>query len=321
MTIWLILLAMLWFLFLSFDLFDPNSDANWNLGHNGIWLQHGWLGDDTWFNKYDKQDLKKKLRNPAAIRNLVKNVQDSNIEYLFPHLAPSTLSGHLLETDHNQTKRFLAETKGMQVLPWVGGVIGKQVFIEDRDWRQTFNDSILTLLDRYPTLAGIHINIEPWPSGNAILLELLGDLRKRLPHGKILSVAAYPPPTVWQPSLQIHWQQEYYKDIGEVTDQLVVMMYDTGISFSWVYKNLISRWTRDILRWANVKSILLGLPAYDDVGVGYHDPDVENLANGLVGVAKGLARFKMIPLAYEGICIYSEWEMDEREWQILKNEL
>ena len=43
---------------------DTNFTSNWNLGHNGIWMQHGWLGADEWFNKYDKQELKKKLRNP-----------------------------------------------------------------------------------------------------------------------------------------------------------------------------------------------------------------------------------------------------------------
>ena len=37
------------------------------------------------------------------------------------------------------------------------------------------------------------------------------------------------------------------------------------------------------------------LPAYDDRGVGYHDPDVENLAESLAGVHAGLASFFALP--------------------------
>ncbi len=51
--------------------------------------------------------------------------------------------------------------------------------------------SVNKLLNANPLLAGIHINIEPVPSGNTDFLKLLKELKHRLPKGKILSVAAY----------------------------------------------------------------------------------------------------------------------------------
>lgn len=39
-------------------------------------------------------------------------------------------------------------------------------------------------------------------------------------------------------------------------------------------------WTQEILEWSLDTEVLLGLPAYDDEGVSYHYPEVENLKNG-----------------------------------------
>ena len=60
--------------------------------------------------------------------------------------------------------------------------------------------------------------------------------------------------------------------------------------------------------------MLLGIPAYDDAGVGYHDPKIENLRNALLGIHASLSNKVDLPEHYAGVAIYCEWELDEAEW-------
>ena len=53
-------------------------------------------------------------------------------------------------------------------------------------------------------------------------------------------------------------------------------------------------------------------------GSGYHVPEVENLASGLLGVHAELARFERVPAHYPGVGLYCEWETDPGEWRLLR---
>ncbi len=160
------------------------------------------------------------------------------------------------------------------------------------------------------------MNVEPIPSGNRHFVKLLKELRTALPEGKILSVAAYPPPTLWHPFSAVHWDRSYFEEIAGLADQMVVMMYDTTVRFRKAYSYLISSWIDEVLVWAGKTDVLFGLPAYNRRS-GHHDPDVENLENGLRGLHKGLSGFASLPANYRGIALYSEWEMEPEEWAYL----
>jgi hypothetical protein len=76
----------------------------------------------------------------------------------------------------------------------------------------------------------------------------------------------------------------------------------------------MAEWTREVLAWSGTTPVLLGLPAYDDAGVGYHRPEVENLPTGLAGIHAGLSASS--PAAnYQGVALYSDWELDDGEWR------
>jgi hypothetical protein len=96
------------------------------------------------------------------------------------------------------------------------------------------------------------------------------------------------------------------------------MMYDTALRSPKLYAHLMTRWTQEILAWSGTTPVLLGLPAYEDQGVRYHHPDVENLPTGLRGIHGGLASTGLVP-NYQGIALYSEWVMDESEWRHLRD--
>ncbi len=308
-------------LILGYQIWTPGKivqEGSHDLGRNGIWLQHGWLGDDEWFARNNKTSLKPYFRNTARIRQLAQHLAAHHITDVFPHLCPTSPDGYIPPVDETQTELFLQEFKGFRVMPWVGGVRGVQAFVEKAQWRENFSRSIGDLLRRYPQFAGIHINVEPCRSGNKEYLAVLQDVRNVLPEGKILSVAAYPPPTFWHPFANVHWDKQYYQQVARSADQVAVMMYDTAIRFHKVYQYIIASWTRDVLAWATPARVLLGVPTYKEEGRGYHVPEVENLANALGGIHAGLGSFQELPSTFQGIALYCEWEMDEEEWHFLR---
>ncbi|MDC0746073.1 hypothetical protein [Polyangium mundeleinium] len=58
-------------------------DGRYDLGTNGIWMQHGWLGGDGWFTQYGKEAKKPLFRDPrrlaeaaALLRTLLVNKKE-----------------------------------------------------------------------------------------------------------------------------------------------------------------------------------------------------------------------------------------------------
>jgi len=304
---------------LMYQIWTPGkrmTDGRHDLKSNGIWLQHGWLGDDAWFRRYHKNS--RQFRNPTNLLRLKRRLLDHHITDLFPHVAPCQPGGDIARVDQKQAQQFLAVMDEIRVIPWVGGVLDVHAFPESSQWRRTFVDSIHTLLVTHPLFAGIHINIEPLPSGHSAYIELLEEIKQRLPKGKVLSIAAYPPPTLHQRSSDVHWDKAYYQEVAKTVNQMVVMMYDTGIRYQKLYQHLMASWTQEVIDWSGKTDVLLGVPAYDDEGVKYHFPHVENLKNSLLGIHAGLERYASLPKNYKGVSIYSEWEMEQEEWNHLK---
>jgi hypothetical protein len=155
----------------------------------------------------------------------------------------------------------------------------------------------------------VHVNFEPVKSGNQDLIEVLKRLYS-IKNSKIISIASYPPPTILHPHEEVHWDLEYYKVISDYVDQFVPMMYDTAITYDKIYINLMRQWTIELIDVVGHEDLVFGIPAYEDVGVGYHDPSVENLDNALSGVFAGLNKADK---SYYSVAIYSEWTLDQTE--------
>lgn len=169
----------------AYSLWSPGkvvTDGRFDRMYNGIWLQHGWLGDDAWFarNKRDVQPF----RDSGKIRALAELFADHPITDVFPHLCPC---------------------------------------------------------------------------------------------------------------------------------------HDTAIDLQKNYIGLMRARTQAVLAWTGRTPVLLGLPAYQDEGVGYHNPEVENLENVLLGVDAALAGYATPPASYQGIAVHCEWEMDPEKWRIVTN--
>lgn len=289
------------------------TDGAHDRRRNGVWMAHGWMGADAWFARNHRDA--RRFREPAAIAAMVARLRAHHVTDLYPHLCP--MEGDALPPhDAAQTERLLDATDGLRVMPWVGGVFERQVFPDEETYRRHMARGIRELLEAHPRLAGVHVNVEPWPSGHPGMLRLLEAIRAALPPGRVLSVAAYPPPTRWQNDLEVHWTPAYFRAVAQRSDQVAVMMYDTSLRLAKPYEALMARWTREVLREAAPTPVLLGLPAYDDADKAWHRPDVENLRVALRGVHRGLG--DRAPSNHQGVALYAEWEMDADEWRWLR---
>ncbi len=317
----LTVLAILGILLLAFWLWQPGlevADGRHDRGSNAIWAAHGWLGSDEWFIANHKTNQIQSYRDPESIKVFAERLRRHGIRDVFPHLCPAEMTGQLAASDREQVERFLDGTQGLRVLPWIGGANGAGAQIHDSRWRVKFVKNARVLLLRHKRLAGVHLNIEPLPSGDRDFLLLLDELHAALPEGKILSVAAYPPPTRWHPFPDVHWDENYFQEVAKRCDQISVMMYDAGQKIPKTYRQLMKDWTREVLDWSEGKAVLLGVPTYEDAAVDYHDATVENVTNAVAGIHAGLAS-GFLATNYQGIAIYSDWETSPAEWEYLEN--
>ena len=299
---------------LCYWLWKPGSDSLLcDYRSNAIWIGHGWLGDDGWFVRNGRD--KNLFRSEEKISALCKKLVANKINTVYPHLCPAYRNGRIARYDSAQVELFLdvAARYNIKVIPWIGGVLDESARPDDVVWRKNFVASTGELLKTHPRLAGVQVNIEPLPSGNLHFLKLLEELRP-VTQGKILGVAAYPPPTRWHQYPDVHWELPYITEIARRCDQLAVMMYDTAIPLEKFYTKLMSDWTRQLVDstcFIKDTQLILGVPAYEDAGVGYHHPRVENLSSALRGIAA-----RDLRKCVDGIAIYCEWEMTESKWQI-----
>ena len=307
-------------LVLGYFLWQPGMDVRdgrHDRGCNAIWIAHGWLGADEWFVRNNKTNQLIGYREARKIGELAEKLRRHGIRDVYPHLCPADASGQVPATDREQVERFLDIFGGFRVMPWIGGPNGGGADIHDPTWRIKFVKNVRVLLLRHKRFSGIHLNIEPLPSGDRDFLLLLDELHAALPEGKILSVAAYPPPTSWHRFPDVHWDENYFREVARHCDQLAVMMYDAGQKIPKTYERLMADWTKEVLQCSEGKPVLLGVPSYEDADRDYHNPNVENVAHALRGIHAGLSG-DALPANYQGIAIYSDWETSELEWQYLE---
>ena len=74
----------------------------------------------------------------------------------------------------------------------------------------------------------------------------------------------------------------------------------------------VTDWTKQLANATFRRNcdLILGIPAYEDAGVGYHYASAENISSALRGISAA-DRNKSI----SGIALYCEWEMNEAKWR------
>jgi hypothetical protein len=222
-----------------------------------------------------------------------------------------------LEEARTALEHFNALDPELKVLPWTGGVLRRDVRPENVEERAAFARQLGRIVDAGAD--GVQINVEPLASNTPGYLDLLRRIRTEIGPDKTLAIAAYPPTTPLHPFPDVHWTLEFTREVCLVADELAFMGYDTALRSGPTYQGLVEQWVRDLSATLPPPeeggcTWWMGVPAYEDEGVGYHHPETETLENALIGVARGLQHG--FPSHFRGVAVYAEWTIDDQEWEI-----
>jgi hypothetical protein len=283
-----------------------------NQDRNAVWLEHRWL---------------EREQPEAEMEALLVKLRDHGVQYVFPHLIPFNGSGRLPVHSREQLRAFLRTARRvspeLKVLPWVGGLrVGVRrarqgtIDLSDLGQRQRIVAECRGLIDE--GFDGIHLNLEPVDDGNVDFLALLRALRVAVGQDRILSLSAIRPGPVAIPMApNFVWTLDYYARVAAVSDQLVIMAYDTGLPTPGLYRRYVAwaaRAATEALAQHKARArLLIGIPTYAETGF-MHRAGVETPENALLGVVAGLRG--MGGGTVEGVALYAEWTTDAAEWDV-----
>jgi hypothetical protein len=289
---------------------EDRAPHPFNQDRNAVWLEHRWL---------------EKPQPVPEMESLLTTLSRRGVQYIYPHLSPFESSGRLPPHSREQMRLFLQVVHRvapeMKVLPWIGGVrVGNRrmrpgtIDLPDLGQRQRIVAECRGLIDE--GFDGVHVNIEPLNDGNDDYLALLHALRNAVGTNKLLSVSATRPAPLTLPMTRnFVWTAPYYRRVAAAVDQIVIMVYDTGLPTAALYRRYVSyaaHFMTATLGDEKRVRVLLGVPTYDETGL-MHRAGVETLDNALLGVVSGL-RGKGEGGTFEGVALYAEWTTGSEEW-------
>jgi hypothetical protein len=220
--------------------------------------------------------------------------------------------------------RLRERVPGIRLLAWVGGVhTGFRrglVDLRQPDARA----AAAALCARLTTEAGfdgVHLNIEPTRNDDDTYVELLAEVRSRLPKGKVLSVAGaravLPRVPPLRPFRNHFWDPAYAARVAARVDQLAFMTYDSFMPFPKIHRAYLRYETKAIVRAVRMGNpqaeLLLGVPTYDEHNLS-HVRHVETIDNTLRGIRAGLGDLGGDATPFSGVAVYASWTTDAREW-------
>lgn len=311
-TILIALLAVFfgWYFVIGFH--GKLSGEDFNLGANGLWIKHAWVG-----NEQDQQ----------VIEDLALKLQKYDIKYIYVHSGPFDSDGTIPQDRYFYAQEFLQilTNKNPDVVPlaWLGQ-LRSELDLDDETIRASIVKECENMLAA--GFDGIHYDIEPIIHEDTAFLDLLEETRTQIGDDAPISVAT----DEWQPKLisdvvgiiideeiESYWQTEYFQETAEIAYQIVVMTYDTSLKDPMHYEWLVEQQTiylTQILQGYDTE-LLVGIPTYEDDKESF-DPAVENMETGLNGIIQGLNNKRTKGEVFTGVAIYSNWETYTSEWNI-----
>jgi hypothetical protein len=312
-------LIFLWVFFVGVK--ADKTGAFYNTGQNAVWIAHEWAEEP---------------KNGFEIQNLVMDLSRHDIDTIFLHVGPLREDGLIAPSTYQATVNFVDKVKrygdNIKVLAWMGQIRGK-IDLGNPQVRHNIL-SMCTIFVDMVGMDGVHYDIEPVWDGDEDFIALLEetrrlfDRREELGAGRaVVSVAL----AEFIPSSFVWWTEELtgfenyntevnYLNVAKHADQIVDMVYDTGIDRGWLYRWLVKEqviWVSDLIgsEEAAGTEFLIGVPTYDSGGEGFN-PEVENIENAMLGILDGLNDIRSSHENFTGIAIYSEWETSDDEWAV-----
>jgi hypothetical protein len=317
-----------------------SSEKNIHIGQeNAIWTQSIFLRGyhPRLYNKLQNNDIQE------YAETLIRN----NIKYAYLFAGPFNKEGFLpdyafTDTAVNSVKLLKKYYPEITILPWVGGIQNKTVYLDDSTWvRNALADSkrlIQTL-----SVPGLHFDFEFIVKGDSFLERVVieggsGDInsygknvnefhrrfRELMPEAFVSSVvvATSPGTKPWKRKTSL----DELKVLIRYIDQLSFLYYDTYIGNQSDFEENCTFLIKDIHKLKQIDSTLnvqylvaLGTFINEPELQKYRNMDIENIPNTLETIKTCILEICPSEQIVDGISIFCDWETDEAEWsQIYK---
>jgi hypothetical protein len=284
----------------------PTADS----GENGLWLRYTW-----YFGQHADEQ----------VSQLAHTLREREIRDAYFHVRFVERRGGL-HYRHPEQARRLNDTlrrlaPGVRRIAWVyvGNARGAgNVNLADIAVRQRMVEAARWLTTDCG-FDGVQWDYEICLDGDPDLLALLRETRAALPAGKTLSVAT----ALWSPepfrSPGYGWGDDYFRQVAALTDQVVVMGYDSGLYLPRAYVALLRRQVSAVTRAVRAGNpecrVLVGVPTYERGGPSHH-AHAENLAFALRGVREGAAELSPTERrSFAGVALFADYTTDATEWE------
>lgn len=284
------------------------NNFEYNKGDNAVWVGHEWIGE---------------RKTTSQIKAFIETLRNHGISNVFLHVGPILEDGKIEQKSYIYSSYFLRQAKrinpDIKYQAWLGQVRGKIDLNNDEVRKNVANQC--QILGRLIGFDGIHFDIEPVSDDDAGFINLLKECKDNMPAGKVLSVALpdiIPESFLWYTSKIMKFDnvnsEVNYRNVAKYADQIVVMLYDTKLNSSFLYRKFVAEEVDRITSLFDDRKIYFGIPAYEKGGEKF-DPKVENVRNGILGVIMGLDNLRSNFESFAGIAIYPYWEISEDEWK------
>lgn len=277
----------------------------------------------------------------SDLRWYANNLKKNQIKYAYLFAGPYDKQGHLpdyafsdlAKESVRKLKEYYPE---LEILPWVGGVQNKTVYLDDSNWVvNALNDTkkLIEFLD----IPGVHIDFEYILKGNQYLDKTINPeksedevvyaknvnefhkkLRALLPDAFISSVVVSTAPDTrpWKRKTTL----EELKVLIKYVNQLSFLFYDTHIDSQKVFEENCTKQLNDI-------QVLKGMGTNTQflISIGtfvnrselrqFRNLTIENLPNSLLTIKKSAILVNDSERIVDGISIFCDWQTETKEWE------
>lgn len=317
-----------------------STDKNQKYGQeNAVWTESIYL-------RGYKPSTGEKL-SPAHVNRYAKTLKKNHFKYAYLFAGPYQSDGHLPAYAFsdtavhtvNQLKELYPE---IVILPWVGGIQNKTVYLDDSVWVQNALTDTKRLIETLH-VPGIHVDLEYILPGEPVLdmdmvrEEKPGDrknyadnvnnfhkkLRDILPEAFISSVvvATSPDTKPWKRKTTV----KELKVLIQYIDQLSFLYYDTYIRSQDVFDKNCKYLIEDIIALKNTTTpkpvqylIAIGTFINGPALQKYRDLRIENIPNSIMTIRRSLESFDSPAQIVNGLAVFCDWHTNAGEWKLIR---
>ena len=278
----------------------------------------------------------------SDIKDFATTLKKNRIEYAYIFSGPFDKDGFLPDWAFSsqaiqsiqEIRKYYPEVK---ILPWVGGIQGRTVFIDNKSWR----DNALAATKKLTEVLhidGVHFDfeklqdpssyddptfIDPYGDQYALgLIQFHKEVRLLMPKLFVSSVVVSTAKDT-RPWKRKHTMEEL-KQLFPLVDQISFLYYDTSIKDFQIFKDNLLEQLRMIKEiqdntGTNPEALIaIGTFINEPNLRQYRDLNIESIPNSLEMLKQGIVDMRMSETLIDGIAIYCEWQTDLVEWSQIR---